>query len=133
MILVDSSVWIDLFRGISTSQTRYLQLALQDSYSELAIGDLIMLEVLQGFRSDDEARTAQSAFASLGCLDLGGIESVSAAAGNYRKLRQKGITIRSTIDCLIATFCIENTIALLHNDRDFDPFEQHLGLQVIKI
>ena len=133
MILVDSSVWIDLFRGRPTSQTRYLQLALQDSYSELAIGDLIMLEVLQGFRSDDEARTAQSAFASLGFLDLGGIELVSAAAGNYRKLRQKGITIRSTFDCLIATFCIENTIALLHNDRDFDPFEQHLGLQVIKI
>jgi|SRR5450830_588308 len=131
MILVDSSVWIDLFRGRSTSQALYLQHALQDGYSELVIGDLIMLEVLQGFRSDDEASTAQSAFAALGCVDLGGIELANAAAKNYRQLRKQSITIRSTIDCLIATFCIENNIALLHNDRDFDPFEQHLGLQVI--
>lgn len=131
MVLVDSSVWIDFFRGNTTTQTRYLQNALHDGYSELAIGDLIMLEVLQGFRSDDEARKAQGAFAALGCLDLGGFELANAAAQNYRQLRQQGITVRSTIDCLIATFCIENNIALLHKDRDFDPFELHLGLQVI--
>lgn len=131
MILVDSSVWIDWFRGRPTSQTRYLHIALHDGYSELVIGDLIMLEVLQGFRSDQEARIAESAFAALGCLSLGGFELANAAAKNYRRLRQQGITIRSTIDCLIATLCIEHNIALLHNDRDFDLFEQHLGLQVI--
>lgn len=131
MILVDSSVWIDWFRGRATAQTIYLQSALQDGYSELVIGDLILLEVLQGFRSDQEAHTAESAFAALGCLELGGFELANAAAQNYRRLRQQGITIRSTVDCLIATFCIQHNITLLHNDRDFEPFEQHLGLQVI--
>lgn len=96
MLLVDSSVWIDWFRGSATWQTHYLHSVLQDSHSELAIGDLIVLEVLQGFRSADEARIAQTAFAAMGCVDLGGIALAHAAAHNYRRLRQQGITVRST-------------------------------------
>lgn len=131
MILVDSSVWIDLFRGDDTPQTRLMVSILQNDDEELAIADIILLEVLQGFRSDKQARTALRSVEGLPCFTLGGKPLAVLAASNYRRLRQKGVTVRSTIDCLIATFCVENNFPLLHDDRDYDLFEQHLGLRAV--
>lgn len=132
MILVDSSVWIGLFRGDDTPQTRLMLSILQNDDEELSIADIILLEVLQGFRSEKQAQTALQSIAGLPCFTLGGKPLAVLAASNYRRLRQKGVTVRSTIDCLIATFCVENGFPLLHNDRDFDPFEKHLGLRTVK-
>lgn len=131
MILVDSSVWIDLFRGDKTPQTG-LMLSLLENDEELAIADIILLEVLQGFRSDKQVEAALDAVAELPCFTLGGKPLAVLAASNYRSLRQKGTTVRSTIDCMIATFCIANDITLLHDDRDYTPFEEHLGLRAIR-
>ena len=133
MILVDSSVWIGLFRGDNTPQTQLMSSILQSGDEELAIADFILLEVLQGFRSEKQAQAALQSLAELPCFNLGGKPLAVLAASNYRRLRQRGISIRSTIDCLIATFCVEESIPLLHNDRDFDAFEQHLGLRVVEI
>ncbi len=131
MILVDSSVWIGLFRGDNKPQTQLLLSILQGGDEELAIADIILLEVLQGFRSEKQAQTALRSIEGLSCFTLGGKPMAVLAASNYRRLRQKGITVRSTIDCLIATFCVENDFPLLHNDRDFVPFEKHLGLRTV--
>lgn len=132
MILVDSSVWIGLFRGDDTPQTRLMVSLLQNDDEELSIADIILLEVLQGFRSEKQAKTALQSIEGLPCFELGGKPLAVLAASNYRHLRKKGVTIRSTIDCLIATFCVENDFSLLHDDRDFDAFEQHLGLRLVK-
>lgn len=132
MILVDSSVWIALFRGDDTPHTRALHRLLQDGEEEIAIADLILQEVLQGVRSEKQAQAIIDAVDGLPCPVLGNKPLVILASANYRQLRQIGITIRSTIDCLIATWCIENNCALLHNDRDFNSYEQHLGLCTIK-
>ena len=124
MTLVDSSVWIALFRGDDTPHTRLLLGLLQAGDEEIAIADLILQEVLQGVRTERQAQAIIDAVAKpLAIL----------SAANYRQLRQKGATVRSTIDCLIATFCIENGFPLLHNDRDFEPFEKHLGLRTVKV
>lgn len=131
MILVDSSVWIGLFRGDNTPQTQLMLSILQGGDEDLAAADFILLEVLQGFRSEKQAHAALQSLAGLPCFSLGGKPLAISTANNYRRLRQKGISIRSTIDCLIATFCVEEGIPLLHNDRDFDTFEQHLGLRVV--
>ena len=128
-MLVDSSVWIDHFRGIATPQTDLLQEALTNLGQSLLIGDLILAEVLRGF-SELDARRTKSAFDKLECVELAGCALAVKAARNYRALRAKGITVRSSIDCLIATYCIEARTSLLHNDRDFDPFVKHLGLKV---
>jgi len=132
MILVDSSVWIGVFRGDNTPQTQLISNLLQSGDEELAVADFILLEVLQGFRSEKQAQAALQSFSGLPCFTLGGKPLAVLAASNYRQLRQKGITVRSTIDCLIASFCVKERIPLLHNDRDFDPFEQQLGLRVVK-
>lgn len=132
MVLVDSSVWIGLFRGDDTPQTRLMISMLQNDDEELALADIILLEVLQGFRSEKQAQTALRSVEGLPCFTLGGKPLAVLAASNYRRLRQKGATVRSTIDCIIATFCVENDFPLLHNDRDFDPFEKHLGLRAVK-
>lgn len=132
MILVDSSVWIDLFRGDDTPQTRLMRSILQNSSADLVLADLILLEVLQGFRSEQQAQSALQAMADLTCFNLGGKPLAILAASNYRQLRAQGFTVRSTLDCLIATFCIEHDFQLLHSDRDFIPFEQHLGLRVVE-
>lgn len=133
MILVDSSVWIDYFRGVSTPQSELLAREVSDGGFAVAVGDLIIVEVLQGFRSEKQAREAAAAFDLLEIVDLGGRALAIKAARNYRQLRGKGVTVRSTIDCLIATYCIENHIALLHNDRDFGPMQRHLGLRVVTL
>jgi len=126
MILVDSSVWIDYFNGKNTPETVKLDLCL--GVQPVAIGDIILTEVLQGFRSDQDYQTAKSLLTSLTIYDLLGVNLAIKSAENYRKLRKKGITIRKTNDVIIATFCIENNLPLLFCDRDFIPFVTHLNL-----
>lgn len=129
MILVASSVWIDYFRGADTPQVRMLDGLLGNE--ELAIGDLILAEVLQGFDGEREFREAERVLGSLTVVELCGREIAVQAARNFRQLRKVGVTVRKTIDCVIATRCIEDGISLLHCDRDFDAFEEHLGLRVV--
>jgi predicted nucleic acid-binding protein len=127
-LFVDSSVWIDYFNGVSTSETDYLDDTLGKRV--IVVGDLILAEVLQGFRFQKDFEKARNALLSFPLIEVLGTDIAIKSAVNYRKLRTKGITIRKTIDCLIATRCIEDGLTLLHSDRDFDQFEQHLALKV---
>jgi predicted nucleic acid-binding protein len=129
VILADSSVWIDYFRGINTPQTDELDRLL--ATEQLLTGDLILVEVLQGFRSEADFARAEDLMGRLEFRPLGGREIAVAAARNYRLLRQRGVTVRTTVDGLIATFCILNNHRLLHSDRDFDGFARYLGLRVV--
>lgn len=129
MILVDSSVWIDYFNGTITAQTEKLDSLLGNE--PLAVGDLILTEVLQGFADERDFNHARRMLASLIVVELGGQRIAIQAAKNFRALRGRGITVRKTIDTVIATRCIEGGFTLLHNDRDFDPFAKHLGLRVV--
>ncbi len=129
MILVDSSVWIDYFDGRRTWQTDQLHDLLGNV--PVIIGDLILTEVLQGFRSDDDYEVAKSYLSDLTFSQIGGYEVALESAQNYRKLRKKGITVRKTIDVIIATFCILEGLILLHDDRDFEPLVSHLSLRVL--
>lgn len=129
MLMVDSSVWVDYFNGTITSQTNHLDKIL--GIEEIVIGDLIFAEVLQGFRLDKDYAAAKKAMYAFPILPLVGTSIALKSADNYRFLRKRGMTIRKTIDCLIATFCIKNALAILHSDSDFDPFEQHLQLKVV--
>ena len=127
MILVDSSVWIDYFNGNPTWQTDLLDSYLSDL--PIIMGDLILIEVLQGFRSDKDFETARSFLNSLPFRQMGGYNVAIQSARNYRKLRKAGITVRKTIDVIIATFCIIEELSLLHDDRDFDPISAHFPLK----
>jgi predicted nucleic acid-binding protein len=127
MIVVDSSVWIDYFRGVKSPETDKLDSVL--GIEAVATGDLIMTEVLQGFRSDSAFRDALGVLCQTYVLELGGQRIALRAARHYRKLRKAGITPRKTIDTIIATFCIDRGYSLLYSDRDFDPFVAHLGLR----
>ena len=129
MTLVDSSVWIDYFSGIASAATVQLDALL--GVEPLITGDLILAEVLQGFAAEQDFRQARTLLESFDVVSLGGREVCLQAADNFRALRRKGVTIRKTIDTIIATCCIRNGYVLLHNDRDFDPFEAMLGLRVI--
>jgi predicted nucleic acid-binding protein len=129
LILVDSSVWIHYFNGIKTAPAEKLNRLL--GREQLAIGDLILTEVLQGFAAERDFRTAERMLTSLQIVELGGREIAIQAARNFRALRRMGITIRKTIDTLIATRCIESGHELLYDDRDFDPFVKHLGLRAV--
>ena len=129
MILVDSSVWIDYFRGTATPQADRLDGLLGSE--PLAIGDLILTEVLQGFGTEREFNDARKVLLALEMVVLGGPDVAVEAAKNYRKLRGLGVTVRKTIDTVIATRCIVSGHMLLHSDRDFDAFEQHLGLRCV--
>lgn len=129
MILVDSSVWIDYFRGALTPQSDTLDAMLGSE--PLAIGDLILAEVLQGFDSDRDFNQARKLLGSLMVIDIGGPDIAIQAARNHRVLRSIGVTVRKTIDTLIATRCIASGHKLLYNDRDFDPFVLHLGLRPV--
>ena len=126
MILVDSSVWIDYFRGTITPQTEKLERLL--GQEPLAIGDLMLTEVLQGFDNERDFNIARRLLTSLTVVELGGQEIAIQAAKNFRTLSRLGVTVRKTIDTVIATRCIESGYELLHDDRDFDPFAKHLGL-----
>ncbi|HRP25510.1 MAG TPA: PIN domain nuclease [Thauera sp.] len=127
MILVDSSVWIDYFRGTPTPQADFLDALL--GREPILIGDLILAEVLQGFTGDRDFEQARTLLGALEVLNLGGAAIGVQAARNFRTLRALGITVRKTIDTVIATSCIEHDHALLFSDRDFDPFVRHLGLR----
>ena len=128
MIIADTSAWIDYFRGLEADHTNALDLAL--SRNRVATGDLIIAEFLQGFRSEKDYQEARSLMESLEYFDLVGKEVSILAGQNFRLLRKEGITVRKTIDVIIATFCIVNDFELIHNDRDFDPFEERLGLRI---
>ena len=130
MIVADTSAWIDYFRGVEAPHTDLLDRALSES--RVIIGDLILAELLQGFSSDREYQTAKHLMDGLEYRDFVGKDMAMAAAQNSRALRRQGITVRKTIDVLIATFCMENGFGLIHNDRDFDPMEQLLGLRVLR-
>jgi predicted nucleic acid-binding protein len=127
VILVDSSVWIDYFRGIQSSQTDRLHALLGNE--PIATGDLVLVEVLQGFGSAKDFNQGKRLLTSLPIVELVGGDIAIQAANNFRKLRSLGISVRKTIDTLIATSCIEKGLALLYSDKDFDPFVEHLGLQ----
>lgn len=128
MILVDTSVWIDYFNGVSTKQTDSLDHILSEQ--SVFIGDIILTEILQGFDSDKEFELAKEALDPLDCIQLGGKKLAINAAFNFRFLRSKGITIRKTVDMLIASWCIEHKVVLLHNDKDFEQIATHLPLLV---
>ena len=130
MIVADTSAWIDYFRGIDALHTNLLDQAL--STNRIVIGDLIITELLQGFRNDKDYDSAKKLIKKLEYRNLAGKEIAFEASQNYRALRSKGVTVRKTIDVIIGTFCIENKFELIHNDRDFDPMEQHLGLKVLR-
>jgi len=127
MIVVDSSVWIDFFNGAESAEIRYLEDIL--GVVPVAIGDLMLTEVLQGFRKEKDFQTALELFESVTAFELGGRDAAIKSARNFRALRSKGCTVRKTIDCIIATYCIEHHLPLLHADRDFEPFHEHLGLK----
>lgn len=128
MILVDSSVWIDYFNGKASWQTDLLDQCLSDF--PVVMGDLILTEVLQGFKIDREFETAKSFLSALPFRQMGGYDIAVQSAENYRKLRKTGITVRKTIDVIIATFCIAEEFTLLHDDRDFDPIADLFPLKI---
>ena len=131
MIFVDSSVLIDYFNGKENWQVEKLDEILGKEI--VVIGDYVLVEVLQGFRKDKDYSTAKEILSNFPCLNMLGEEIAIKSADNYRKLRKKGITIRKTIDVIISTFCIENDLELLHNDKDFFPFEKYLGLKSVTL
>ena len=127
MTLVDSSVWIDYFRGVESITTERLDNLLDRE--RVVSGDLIIAEVLQGFTIDREFQRARRVLLALKIVDIAGTEIAVEAAMNYRRLREKGVTVRKTIDTLIATRCLWDDLELLYSDKDFDGFVQHLGLR----
>lgn len=127
MILVDSSVWIDYFNGNDSAEADFLDRIL--SHRAVAIGDLILTEILQGFRHDKDYKVAKSLLEELTVFELLGRKMAIKSADNFRKLRKKGITIRKTADVIIASYCIEHNLPLLFSDKDFQPFVEHLGLR----
>jgi hypothetical protein len=129
VVLIDTSVWIDFLNGVRTPETDWLDQQLPRQ--RLGVLDLVLCEVLQGVRSETEAGTVLKELKRLEVFATGGLDLAVAAARNYRLLRRKGRTVRKTLDCLIATFCLVHGHALLHCDRDFDPFEKVLGLRVV--
>ena len=126
MVLVDTSVWIDYLNGKENSLTNILDKALIDG--SVSMGDLILLEILQGIKAEREYNKTRTALATLEQYEMFGRNMVERCAENFRFLRKKGITIRKTNDVIIATFCIENNFPLLFSDRDFIPFVDHLEL-----
>jgi predicted nucleic acid-binding protein len=127
MIMVDSSVWIDYFNGVDNLEVQYLDSILGVQY--VFIGDLILTEVLQGFRNNKDYRNAKLLFSSIPIYQLSNKDIALKSTDNYRILRKQGITIRKTIDTIIATYCIENSTPLLFSDKDFYPFVEHLDLK----
>lgn len=131
MVIVDTTVWIDYLGGVRNAHTTWLDEA-QDRM-RLGMTDLILCELLQGVRGDAMFTQVRREMMRFEVFSTGGMEMAVAAARNFRTLRAKGITVRKTIDCLIATFCITGGHVLLHRDRDFDAFEKHLELRVVAV
>jgi predicted nucleic acid-binding protein len=130
MVIVDSSVWIDYLGGVENEHTIWLEREM--SVQRLGLVDLILCEVLQGIRDRQRFTQTRDDLLRFEVFEAGGIELAVAAAENFRFLRSHGITVRKTIDCFIATFCLREGHALLHRDRDFDGFEEHLKLRVVR-
>ncbi|MFN4018805.1 MAG: PIN domain nuclease [Reyranella sp.] len=126
MIVVDSSVWIDFLNGREAPHVSRLRTML--GVEEIVVGDLMLCEVLQGLKDERAARSVEALLRRFDIVAMGGAEIAVAAARNFRTLRKRGITVRTTIDLLIGAWCIENRVALLHNDNDFRPMARHLGL-----
>lgn len=131
MLVVDTTVWVDYFNGQINPETDYLDHALTEEL--ILVGDLILAETLQGFRSDKDFMQAQAALSKFEQAEMVNGELALQSAQHYRALRKMGITVRKTIDCLIATYCIVENHTLLHRDVDFDAFEEHLGLNVVHV
>jgi predicted nucleic acid-binding protein len=129
MIIIDTTVWIDYLNGAQTWQTDWLDAEI--TRQRLGLTDLILCEILQGVKDEGQAAETLRELLKFEIMSMGGMELATASAQNYRALRARGRTVRKTIDCLIATFCIQNGHTLLHNDRDFDAFEENLGLRVL--
>ena len=129
MIVVDSSVWIEYFGGKNTPAAEKLDSLL--GQTSIAAGDLMLVEVLQGFRKDRDFVQARELLLSLTIVKLLNTSIALKSAANFRALRKKGVTVRKTIDTIIATYCIENRLALLYSDKDFQPFQEHLKLQSV--
>lgn len=129
MLVVDSGVWIDFFSGNATGEAAVLRRLLQDAELRIVVPDLVLYEVLRGFRHEREFRQARALMEALDVETAGGKAMALEAAQHYRALRTAGVTVRSAVDVLIASFCIENGYALLHRDRDFDAFERLRGLR----
>ncbi|MDC8771834.1 type II toxin-antitoxin system VapC family toxin [Roseateles albus] len=132
MILVDSSVWIDFFNGRDTVGVRRLSELLEDAGAPLALADLVLFEVLRGFRDERDYLAAKRALGALDVIEMGGEENALHAVEHYRALRAGGVTVNSPVDVLQASFCISNDCALLHADRDYDAMETLRGLKVWK-
>lgn len=130
MVIVDTSVWIDYFNGVESWQVSCLDRLLGERI--LAIGDLMLAELLQGFASDAEARQAMELLEPLEFVEMVGREIATESARNDRRLRRKGATVRKTMDMLIGTYCLAHGHELLHDDRDFDVMARHLGLRVVR-
>jgi len=130
VILIDSSVWIDYFNGHKTAQTDWLDASLGNR--PIIMGDLIITEVLQGFHKDKDFKIARDLLLGIPFMPMVGQSLALESAMNYRFLRRKGVTVRKTIDVMIGTFCIHHQIALLHDDKDFDPMVVFLGLDTIE-
>ena len=129
MVIVDSTVWVVYFRGVENPETAWLEKEI--GREPIALIDLILCEVLQGIRSDAQFEDIKAELLEFDVFDSGGADMAVAAAANYRGLKTKGYTVRKTIDCLIATFCLRDGHSLLHHDKGFDPFESVLGLKTI--
>jgi predicted nucleic acid-binding protein len=129
VVIVDTTVWVDYFQGAENPETDWLNTELD--HQRLGLTDVILCEVLQGVRDDVVAGEVERRLLNLEVFDTGGAALAREAARNYRALRSRGHTVRKTIDCLIATFCLRGRHSLLHRDRDFDPFEKFLELSVI--
>ena len=130
MLVVDTSVWVDYFNGVENPQTDFLHAVLDKT--PILIGDLVLAEVLQGFRHDPDFEKVRRALGKYTQVGMVSPAWAVQSARNFRFLRQKGITVQKTMDSLIATYCIENDHELLHNDSDFDGYEEHLGLRVVR-
>jgi predicted nucleic acid-binding protein len=129
MVLVDTTVGVDYLNGVVNAETAWLR---TEFYRQpIGLTDLILCELLQGLKDDRQVESSRRALAGCVIFDSGGEAMAIASALNYRRLRVAGITVRKTIDCVIATYCIRNGHTLLHRDRDFDGFERHLGLKVV--
>lgn len=129
MVIVDSSVWIDALRGISNRHSMWLNDALGNE--QIGLTSLILCEVLQGIRTEAQFRKSREKLLELPVFEVPTVQLAIASARNFRSLRDRGITVRKSIDCMIATFCISEGFRLLHRNRDFDPFETHLALRVL--
>jgi len=130
VLVVDSSVWIDFFADRSTAASEVLERLLYDGRTRLVVPDLVLYEVLRGFRHERPMRQARQVLQTLSVEPCGGEDVALAAAGHYRHLRARGITVRSSIDVMVAAFCIERDYLLLHSDRDYDAIAAHRGLRV---